>query len=95
MAGPFPDGGKGGLTMIDHPSNPTYPTAVRIHPQVPYFCFAFAQRQPYTIEAGKSLELRYRCVVHDGEPDKAANERWARDFADPPKVTVQPTSKPK
>ncbi len=95
MAGKLPGGHDGGLTMIDHPSNPTYPTAARIHTDKPYFCFAFAQRGPYTIEAGKSLELRYRCVVHDGPPDRNANDRWAADFADPPTVTIRPVSQRK
>ena len=95
MAGVLPTGGEAGLTMIDHPSNPTYPTAVRIHPSMPYVCFAFAQRDAYTIKAGESLELRYRCVVHDGPPDRKLNDRWAADFVDPPKVTLEPVGKAK
>ena len=94
MAGDLPGGKTGGLTMLDHPSNPTYPTAARIHPKNPYFCLAFTRRAPYTIEAGTSLELRYRCVVHDGPPERQANEQWAADFADPPKVTIKPPPPP-
>ncbi len=90
MGGPLPNGKMGGLQMIDHPTNPTYPTGGRIHPKVPYYCFAFALREPYAIDAGKSLELRYRCIVHDGCPDKPQSESWARDFTDPPKVLIQP-----
>ncbi len=89
MVGMVPGGGLGGLAMFDCPSNPPYPTAIRAHPQVPYFCFAFAVHQPYTIEAGRSLELRYRCVIHDGAPNRTANDRWATDFAHPPKATIE------
>jgi hypothetical protein len=90
MAGPLPEGRHGGVCFLDHPSNPTYPTPGRIHPHDPYYCFAFAQQGAYTVGAGESLELRYRCVIHDDPPRREASERWARDFADPPTVTIEP-----
>lgn len=93
MAGELPGGKQGGIVLIDHASNPTYPTAARIHPKDPYFCFAFSRRGAYTIEPGQSLELRYRCVIHDGLPDRKDDDRWAADFADPPKVVVKPIGK--
>ncbi|MBN1341272.1 MAG: PmoA family protein [Phycisphaerae bacterium] len=92
MSGRLPNGSSGGVCLLDHPSNPTYPTPLRIHPNEPYYCFAFSQRGSRTIEPGKSIELRYRCVVHDGVPDRAEADRWARDFAEPPEVTVEPVT---
>ncbi len=95
MAGKLPGGKAGGVMLIDHPSNPHFPTAGRIHPALPYFCLAFMRRAGYKIEAGSSLELRYRCVVHDGPPDRETNERLFRDFADPPRVSLTPVKEGK
>jgi len=80
----------GGLVMFDNPSNKRYPTPLRIHPYMPYFCFAFAKDNPYTITSEASLNLTYRVVVHNGPPNKEANEQIANDFVNPPQVTWEP-----
>jgi hypothetical protein len=79
----------GGLVMFDHPSNPRYPTPLRVHPELPYFCYAFVQNEPYTISSDEPLDLVYRVLIHSGHPSKRINERFARDFVDPPKVSWQ------
>ena len=80
----------GGLVMFDHSSNVRYPTALRIHPTMPYFCYALAKDEPYTITSDSPLELSYRFLVHNGHPDKETNNRLAYDFVNPPEVTWQP-----
>jgi hypothetical protein len=77
----------GGLVMFDHPSNPRYPTPLRIHPELPYFCYALVQNEPYTISSDEPLNLVYRFLIHNGHPRQQVNERFARDFVDPPKVS--------
>jgi len=79
----------GGLVMFDHPSNPRYPTPLRVHPELPYFCYAFVQNGPYTISSNEPLNLVYRFLIHSGHPRKQVNERYARDFVEPPKVSWQ------
>jgi len=79
----------GGLVMFDHPSNPRYPTPLRVHPELPYFCYAFVQNEPYTISSDEPLNLVYRFLIHSGHPRQQVNERFARDFVDPPKVSWQ------
>jgi hypothetical protein len=81
--------GWGGLVMFDHPNNPRYPTPLRIHPDMPYFCFAFAKDGPYPITSDVPLELTYRIIVHNGHPDRGFNEQAARDFSDPPVVILK------
>jgi hypothetical protein len=76
----------GGAAMFDFPGNPRYPTPVRIHPQLPYYSWAFVQDEPYTIHPDNPLELTYRVLVHDGHPDAALNERIAGDLEHPPVV---------
>lgn len=83
-------GGWGGLVMFDNPLNLRYPTPMRIHPDMPYFCFAFAKDSSYSITSRNPLNLHYRVIVHGGHPDVAANEKYARDFTDPPLVTYKP-----
>ena len=79
----------GGLVIFDHPSNPRYPTPLRVHPGLPYFCYAFVQNGPYTISSAEPLDLVYRFLIHSGRPSQRVNERFARDFVDPPKVSWQ------
>ena len=79
----------GGVVMFDHPSNPRYPTQLRVHPELPYFCYAFVQNQPYTISSNEPLNMVYRFLIHNGHPKQEINERFARDFAEPPKVSWQ------
>jgi len=77
----------GGLVMFDHPSNPRYPTPLRVHPELPYFCYALVQNESYTVSSNEPLNLVYRFLIHSGHPQQRVNERFARDFVDPPKVS--------
>jgi hypothetical protein len=77
----------GGLVMFDHPSNPRYPTPLRVHPELPYFCYALVQNESYTVSSNEPLNLVYRFLIHSGHPQQQVNERFARDFVDPPKVS--------
>jgi hypothetical protein len=79
----------GGAAMFDSPDNLRYPTPVRIHPQLPYYSWAFVQNEPYTIHSDQPLELSYRVLVHDLSPDKTLNEQIAADFAHPPAIQWQ------
>ena len=76
----------GGLVMFDHPSNPRYPTPLRVHPELPYFCYALVQNESYTVSSNEPLNLVYRFLIHSGRPRQQVNERFARDFVDPPRV---------
>ncbi len=76
----------GGIVIFDHPLNQRYPTSVRIHPELPYFCYAFTNNEPYTVAPGNTLNLVYRFLIHNGRPDKELNERTANDFVNPPEI---------
>lgn len=80
----------GGVVIFDHPLNQRYPTPLRVHPQFPYFCYAFAQNEPYMIYNNAPLDLVYRFLVHTGRPNKQINERFANDYVNPPEVSWQP-----
>jgi len=80
------NGDWGGVVMFDHPSNLRYPTPLRIHPELPYFCYALAHNEPVVIRGDQPLDLCYRILVHSGRPNRDLNEGFARDFAHPPQV---------
>lgn len=69
------------ITLIPHPGNFRYPQHVRLHPDMPYFCFMPAVEQSFRIEPGSPLVSRYRIVVADGEPHKASLDAVQAAFA--------------
>lgn len=87
MFGPI-DGESAGVTILSHPSNFRFPQPVRLHPSMPYFCFAVAAIDSFLIEPGKPYVSRYRFYVHDGEPDAKVDQRLWEDYAQPPTVKI-------
>ncbi|MBK8505421.1 MAG: PmoA family protein [Saprospiraceae bacterium] len=61
--------GIAGMAMIQHRGNLEYPQPVRIHPTMPYFCFAPMVSGSFTLLAGDHYRARYRFLVFDGQPD--------------------------
>ncbi len=84
------DGRMAGVAILDHPSNYRFPQPVRLHPNMPYFCFAPMVLGEFAIEPGKPYVSRYRIVAHDGPPDPKLLDRLWDDYADPPSVRVIP-----
>jgi hypothetical protein len=82
------DGKVAGVTILDHPENFRFPQPVRLHPNMPYFCFAPMVPGGFAIEPGQSYVSRYRVSVHDGKPAPADVDRLWRDYAEPPLVRI-------
>jgi hypothetical protein len=80
--------GQAGVAVLSHPSNFRAPQPVRIHPEMPYFCFAPSQLGAFSIRPGQPYTARYRFVVFDGPPDDGLLDRLWNDYAYPPGVTV-------
>ncbi|QDT43289.1 hypothetical protein Pan241w_33890 [Gimesia alba] len=85
-------GETAGVTILSHPGNFRFPQPVRLHPKMPYFCFAVAALDAFQIEPGKPYVSRYRFYVHDGKPSAQVDQRLWEDYADPPEVKVIPES---
>lgn len=83
------DGDRAGLAMLSHPDNLRAPQPVRIHPEMPYFCFSPSQLGLLSIKPGQPLVARYRFVTFDGTPDPELLDRLWMDYAYPPSVTVK------
>ncbi len=60
-----------GMAILDHPSNPRYPTPWHIVmvPKTPfaYFNAAVICNKPLPLKKGESMTLRYRVAVHNGQ----------------------------
>lgn len=83
------EGDSVGLAVLSHPDNFRAPQPVRIHPTMPYFCFAPSQAGEWRIEPGETYRARYRIVTYDGAPDPALLDRLWSAWARPPEVTVE------
>lgn len=90
MAGPVGAQGeaRAGVTYFDDPANPRYPTFLRIHPEKPYFCFAYHQREGLCIDRTHPLRLHYRILVHDEGPEPDRLKAMAVDLRNPPPVSL-------
>ena len=82
------DRGPAAVISLGHPGNLRAPQPVRLHPVVPYFCFAPMVLGAFEIEADQPLVSRYRFATHDGPPDADLAERLWQDYAEP--LTVRP-----
>lgn len=82
--------GSGGIVVMGSPSNVRHPQPVRLHPDMPYFCFAPVVLGVMRIEPDKPLVSSYRFMTHDGELDKELANAIHKNYIDPPKGTFTP-----
>lgn len=83
------NGAAAGIAMLGHPDNFRAPEPMRVHPVDPYICFVPSRLGGWSITVEQPFTAKYRFVAADGPADAALLERLWRDFADPPRVTVQ------
>ena len=74
-------GETGGIAILQHPSTLRYPTHWHnvMDDKFPfgYFSPASLWAEPYTLQAGKTLKVSYRIVVHSGRGNKdELDEEW-------------------
>jgi len=81
--GPVSNGKQAGITVLNHPDNYRFPQPVRLHPSMPYFCWAPMVLGDYKIEPGKPLVTKYRMVVHQGKVNAAKMTELYNDFTHP------------
>ena len=90
VGGAVEGGGHAGIAILSHPDNLQAPQPIRVHPEMPYICFAPVQLGDVRIEADKPYLARYRFIVTDGPPDPARIDAYWHGFARPAEVTVNP-----
>ncbi|MBN1418717.1 MAG: PmoA family protein [Planctomycetes bacterium] len=79
-AGPIAPGEENGLTLMDHPSNPRHPTHFHVRGDG-WMGASFCCDEPYVLEPGKTLSLRYRLYAHRGALAAGAIEARWKEFA--------------
>ncbi len=57
-----------GVAMMGHPSNFRHPQPIRIHPKMPYFCYAPMVLGSFSIAPNATYRSRYAVFVYDGRP---------------------------
>lgn len=75
------DGAPCGIAAMCHPTNFRAPQPVRLHPEMPYFCFAPMVAGAFEIAPGKKYVSRFRFVAFDGELDVELLDSLWKDYA--------------
>jgi len=88
MFGKSGDGAGAGIAMFCHPDNFRAPQPVRLHPTMPYFCYAPLVLGDFRIEPNEPYCSRYRFLVHEGKLEQTAGDQIWREYALPPEVNV-------
>lgn len=90
VGGAFAGGDLAGTAILGHPGNFRAPQPVRLHPDMPFFCFAPSQLGDWAIEPGHPYVARYRFIVTDGAPDRARFDAYWNAYAQPAVVKIEP-----
>lgn len=83
------DAGTGGVTLFDHPINPSHPSHFHVRDDG-WMGACLSYEAPRKIAVGETLKLRYGFWIHSGVPQQAAIEDQFAVFAkigDPPAKT--------
>lgn len=68
-----------GIAAMAHPENFRGPQPVRLHPKLPYFCFAPMVLGEFQITPQKPYVSRFRIVAYDGKPQPdELNALWLK-----------------
>jgi hypothetical protein len=87
-----------GITMIDHPSNPFYPTYwhVRDYGLMAINPFGISEFKKdkklngsFTLQENQTLELKFRVFIHAGNVKDAHVGMYAKDFIESPELKVK------
>jgi type 1 glutamine amidotransferase len=86
-------GRPAGIAVCDHPDNPRTPTPWYVirSAEMSFFTPAILCYEPMTLEAGRTLALRYRVIVHSGRLDAERLRREYEKFARKRAVSYEAT----
>lgn len=86
--------GFGGLTLMNHPSNPQHPTAFHVRNDG-WMCACTTPEKAVTVTDTQKLRLRYGLWVHDGVSTRAQSDAQWQAFSKRPLASLDPRLKPK
>lgn len=90
------DFGTSGVLFMTHPTNYNFPEPIRIWPvganegkENVFFNFNPTMDRDWVLQPGMDYRLKYRMFVYDGKIEADQMEQLWRDFAEPPRVTIE------
>jgi hypothetical protein len=89
-------GGMSGILFMSHPQNREHPEPMRIWPvenEDVFFEFCPIRHKKWEILPGKKYVLTYRMLVYTGTITADVAERYWKDLAHPPKITLESPDK--
>lgn len=96
VEGDIEGAGVSGIVFMSFPGNRDYPEPMRVWPDDAvdgrgdlFFEFCPIRHKNWTITPGKNYVLKYRLMVYEGQMTSESAEQYWRDFAYPPKVSIQ------
>jgi hypothetical protein len=81
VSGSYGAAGKGGLTVLTHPTTTGFPQPWILRARASMQNAVYPGRQPSAIPRDRPLLLRYRIVLHRGELAPAEIERLQKEYA--------------
>lgn len=87
LSGPIGQSSWGGVAILDHPDNPRYPTFWHCRNDG-WAGAAFNYEDPWVLEPGYPLHLRYRILLHQHNAKEGEVARRYEEFICRPKVLV-------
>ncbi len=81
------DGKMGSVTVFGFPSNFRYPQAIRVHPTMPYWCYAPEVDGPFAIAPRSAYHSGFRYFVSDA-PNPTQSDQLLHDLLHPVSVKV-------
>ncbi len=79
---------QAGIAVFSAPENFRHPQAIRVHPTMPYWCFAPCMDGGFYIAPGQTNKSRYRYFTFSGVPDLQEIDRVHTMLRNPPSVQV-------
>lgn len=87
-SGPMTREANEGITLMNHHSNPRFPTAFHVRNDG-WMGATMSYQQPVTLKQGESIHLRYGLWVHAGVPEIEKIEQAFRQFDELPLLSDQ------
>src|ERR1051325_2398560 len=87
QSGPIAQDKWGGIAMLDSPDNANFPSGWHCR-NAGWAGAAFNMDAPYVLDAGKTLRLRYRLILHRGDAAKANIDRRFEEWTARPEIKL-------
>jgi hypothetical protein len=75
-----------GVAVFNHHTNFRYPQKIRVHPQMPYWCYAPMIDGAFFIAPGKSYQAKFRYFVHNDPAQPATLDHLHKAWISQPEI---------